>query len=144
MGSPGAGMGSLIGRVLLTAKGFVESRKGAVSATNHEARFRSPLIKPDVPISSIRLSDRVLIQHTQSPWLAPSEPHRVPRRSVAREIGGYPRRVLTALAQKVAHPLLHVVVHNLICQCDGANAEEKGCLGSLHNFQQPEPGDDLG
>ena len=33
----------------------VESRKGAVAAP----RFPSPLIKPDVPISGIRLSDRL-------------------------------------------------------------------------------------
>jgi hypothetical protein len=29
------------------------------------ARFPSPLIKPDVPISSIRLSDRLHATHTQ-------------------------------------------------------------------------------
>ena len=36
----------------------VESRKGAVPSARAPARFPSPLIKPDVPISSIRLSDR--------------------------------------------------------------------------------------
>ena len=41
----------------------VESRNGAVSATKRATRFRSPLIKPDVPISSIRLSDRL---HTEA------------------------------------------------------------------------------
>src|SRR5436190_24183356 len=37
---------------------FVESRKGAVPRAKTPGRFPSPLIKPDVPISSIRLSDR--------------------------------------------------------------------------------------
>ena len=39
----------------------VESRRGAVPV----ARFPSPLIKPDVPISSIRLSDRLHARPTQ-------------------------------------------------------------------------------
>src|SRR6185312_11643935 len=35
----------------------VESRRGAVVARSAQARFLSPLIKPDVRISRIRLSD---------------------------------------------------------------------------------------
>jgi len=42
------------------AKGTVESRKGAVPESYcMPTRFPSPLIKPDVPVSSIRLSDRL-------------------------------------------------------------------------------------
>jgi hypothetical protein len=37
---------------------FVESRMGAVAAET-SPRFPSPLIEPDVPISGIRLSDRL-------------------------------------------------------------------------------------
>src|SRR5882724_7626967 len=37
----------------------VESRKSAVRGLLAAARFPSPLIKPDVPVSSIRLSDRL-------------------------------------------------------------------------------------
>src|ERR1044071_7712462 len=37
---------------------YVESRKGAVTHPRAAFRFPSPLIKPDGPISSIRLSDR--------------------------------------------------------------------------------------
>jgi hypothetical protein len=36
---------------------WVESRNGAVRGLLAVARFRSPLIKPDVRISRIRLSD---------------------------------------------------------------------------------------
>jgi hypothetical protein len=46
----------------------VESRKGAVRDRMAVARFLFPLIKPDVPISSIRLSDRVLTKaHADHP-----------------------------------------------------------------------------
>src|SRR5438094_1423310 len=39
---------------------MVESRKGAVPESYcMPTRFPSPLIKPDVPVSSIRLSDRL-------------------------------------------------------------------------------------
>jgi hypothetical protein len=44
-------------------KSRVEERRGP--DTELPARFLPPLIKPDVPISSIRLSDRVLTKHTQ-------------------------------------------------------------------------------
>jgi hypothetical protein len=43
----------------------VESRKGAVRGLLAAARFPSPLIKPDVPFSSIRLSDRIHHQLTE-------------------------------------------------------------------------------
>jgi len=75
---------------LPSAGGGVESRKGAVSARrNWAARFLSPLIKPDVPISSIRLSDRLHTRPTQvvpranrctpsRPKISPDENRRVP------------------------------------------------------------------
>jgi hypothetical protein len=57
----------------------VESRRGAVRDRMAVARFLSPLIKPDVPISSIRLSDRVHTEPTQiTP--APDETRRAFRR----------------------------------------------------------------
>src|ERR1017187_7965798 len=43
----------------------VESRKSAVRGLLAAARFPSPLIKPDVPFSSIRLSDRLHHQPTE-------------------------------------------------------------------------------
>jgi hypothetical protein len=43
----------------------VESRKGAVPSATARARFPSPLIKPDGPFSSIRLSDRIHHQLTE-------------------------------------------------------------------------------
>jgi hypothetical protein len=43
----------------------VESRKSAVRGRLAAARFPSPLIKPDVPFSSIRLSDRLHHQFTE-------------------------------------------------------------------------------
>jgi len=43
----------------------VESRKDAVPVPGRAVRFPSPLIKPDVPISGIRLSDRVHTRPTQ-------------------------------------------------------------------------------
>src|SRR6266849_3152159 len=62
----------------------VESRKGAVRDRMAVARFLFPLIKPDVPISSIRLSDRVLTKHTQiTP--SPSETRLTRRRLVPTE-----------------------------------------------------------
>ena len=42
-------------RAQLAQAAQVESRSGAV--THHALRLPSPLIKPDVPISGIRLSD---------------------------------------------------------------------------------------
>ena len=36
---------------------WVESRTGASASAEASSRFPAPLIKPDVPISSIRLSD---------------------------------------------------------------------------------------
>jgi len=45
----------LMGRFL--AGGIVESRTSAGADDNTSSRFSSPLIKPDVPVSSIRLSD---------------------------------------------------------------------------------------
>src|SRR3984957_12098765 len=44
---------------------LVESRKSAVRGLLAAARFPSPLIKPDVPFSSIRLSDRLHHQLTE-------------------------------------------------------------------------------
>src|SRR6202162_6715088 len=44
---------------------LVESRKSAVRGLLAAARFPSPLIKPDVPFSSIRLSDRFHHQLTE-------------------------------------------------------------------------------
>jgi hypothetical protein len=43
----------------------VESRKSAVRGLLAAARFPSPLVKPDVPFSSIRLSDRLHHQLTE-------------------------------------------------------------------------------
>ncbi len=40
-----------------TCPDFVESRLGASADAEAPSRFPAPLIKPDVPISSIRLSD---------------------------------------------------------------------------------------
>jgi hypothetical protein len=54
-----AGGSEFRGRV---SENGVESRKGAVWKAT---RFLSPLIKPDMPISSIRLSDRLHIKPTQ-------------------------------------------------------------------------------
>src|SRR5581483_12396389 len=48
-------------------RAWLESRKSAVSGHRNKVmttRFSSPLIKPDVPISSIRLSDGLHAQHT--------------------------------------------------------------------------------
>ena len=43
-----------------SVSGWVESRMGAVAwGLRPSPRFPSPLIKPDVPISGIRLSDRL-------------------------------------------------------------------------------------
>ena len=45
----------------------VESRMGAVA--REAVRFPSPLIEPDVPVSSIRLSDRIRhLAHGRAPW----------------------------------------------------------------------------
>src|SRR4051812_1309353 len=50
---------------LADATRSVESRKSAVRGLLAAARFPSPLIKPDVPFSSIRLSDRIHHQLTE-------------------------------------------------------------------------------
>ncbi|HTA44124.1 MAG TPA: hypothetical protein VK789_16855 [Bryobacteraceae bacterium] len=42
---------------LFPALGLVESRPGASADAVAPPRFPAPLIKPDAPISSIRLSD---------------------------------------------------------------------------------------
>ena len=54
----------------------VESRKGARSEpTGEPTRFPSPLIKPDVPVSSIRLSDRLhQLAHGSGPQMHIAEP----------------------------------------------------------------------
>ena len=62
VGSADAYLGSSVSlaNCQFTAVSPVESRKGAViGAYWQPTRFPSPLIKPDVPISSIRLSDRL-------------------------------------------------------------------------------------
>jgi hypothetical protein len=47
-------------RLMLVNGATVESRMGAVAwGLRPSPRFPSPLIKPDVPISGIRLSDRL-------------------------------------------------------------------------------------
>ena len=57
---------------------LVESRIGAVA--RDAFRFPSPLIEPDVPVASIRLSDRIhQLAHGRAPWgvtrrLTPSGP----------------------------------------------------------------------
>jgi len=58
------------------AKGTVESRKGAVPESYcMPTRFPSPLIKPDVPVSSIRLSDRLhQLAHGSGPQMHIAEP----------------------------------------------------------------------
>jgi hypothetical protein len=55
----------LLPPVICAVGAHVESRKGAVPSATARARFPSPLIKPDVPFSSIRLSDRIHHQLTE-------------------------------------------------------------------------------
>src|SRR6516164_9714632 len=51
---------------LVVVRSAVESRKGAVRGPLAAVRFLSPLIKPDVRISRIRLSDRLPDKLTQA------------------------------------------------------------------------------
>src|SRR5580658_7000877 len=55
----------LLPRAICAVGAHVESRKSAVRGLLAAARFPSPLIKPDVPFSSIRLSDRLHHQRAE-------------------------------------------------------------------------------
>ena len=63
-------------QVISAVSAPVESRKGAVPESYcMPTRFPSPLIKPDVPVSSIRLSDRLhQLAHGSGPQMHIAEP----------------------------------------------------------------------
>ena len=76
-------------------------------------RFPSPLIKPDVPVSSIRLSDRshqlahggnaqCYVTKTQHPQL--------PEHRSVREAGGAPRVHLATSPQEMQHAIIDVLI----------------------------------
>ena len=69
----------------------VESRSGAVAASE-PLRFHSPLIKPDVRISRIRLSDQgdFMLSPTGSwVWLPPAVPAPTSRKGIRQDNGQF-------------------------------------------------------
>jgi hypothetical protein len=83
----------LLPLVICAFGAHVESRKSAVRGLLAAARFPSPLVKPDEPISSIRLSDR--LHH----WLTESSPrkdavHQVSRTQFGPSIWQCPAKAL--------------------------------------------------
>src|SRR5271165_3414218 len=87
--------------------GRVEEKRGAIVT-----RFSSPLIKPDVPISSIRLSDGLHVQPTQGASTS-LQPHNA--EFPIHDLRGKPPRPTTPVAlmsppQKVPYPIIDVGV----------------------------------
>jgi hypothetical protein len=73
--------------------------------------FPSPLIKPDVPISSIRLSDGLHDRLTQTAILTPLQFHdtQLPKDLFGWETpGAAAAGTLVAAPQKVPHAIIHV------------------------------------
>src|ERR1041385_3416655 len=64
IGTSGVGLLALMSKHHWTCPHFVESRLGASADAEAPPRFPAPLIKPDVPISSIRLSERLHLRLT--------------------------------------------------------------------------------
>ena len=92
----------------------VESRTGAMSeASTSRSRFPSPLIKPDVLVSSIRLSDRLhqlahggrFTRHIQKTQHA-----QFPEEDMIRKSGGASRRHLMTPSQEMPHALVNVMI----------------------------------
>jgi hypothetical protein len=75
---------SVVGAVR-PASAIVESRTSAGADGKAPSRFPSPLIKPDVPISSIRLSDRLHRRLTQSAGAGQAESLVARRRPARRQ-----------------------------------------------------------
>src|SRR6202011_203763 len=100
-----------------TTIGRVEEGRGT-GAYWQPTRFPSPLIKPDVPISSIRLSGRLHqlahgSRHRQQPMHSQFSVY-----NLAGKLDGAQRRHLMAPLEEVPHTLINVVVDCSILRKD--------------------------
>jgi hypothetical protein len=97
----------------------VESRKGAKCIPRRMTRFPSPLIKPDMPISSIRLSDRFhQLARGDTPPVSDTKAQntQLPEHNPARELNAATRLHLMTPSHEVPHTLIYVVVDCAIAE----------------------------
>src|SRR5438445_2921585 len=120
---------------------LVESRNGAVRGRLAVARFRTPLIKPDVRISRIRLSDWISSLssrtrcHPDSTQWNNAQPavDRIPR-----EAGISATRLhLMTPPEVMPYAFVDIIVDRLICLCRRAVAEI--CAPTSQNLIQSIP-----
>src|SRR5450759_4662707 len=114
----------------------VESRTGASTGATAPPRFPSPLIKPDVRICRIRLSDwfHRRLTNARPSALGVAPPHRT-EHPFLRELAGALRRHLVTPPQKVPHFVIDMLVNRPVRLARGTAAEV--CSPAFQYLIQP-------